>query len=310
MRPIFASLMVIAIIAQSAPANAWSRPGHMVAAAIAYDELMRDDPAVVAGMLRLLAAHPDPGPFQVAIDRAEGAERDRRLFLEMARWPDDVRGGPNDHPTWHYRLRAMTASKAGIGSTASRGSGMEALALNLSVARDAHAPAADRAIALCWILHIVADFHQPLHSAERVAPNWPNGDEGGAKVFVRDQLTGQPVSLHWYWDDSVSRDGSASAAFARARDLEARFPRGRFATALSRPVTASDASETWLAESYDLSTALAYRADAPRASSAATAVSAAPDYAQAVTEAAEQRVTLAGYRLADILSDVFATRPR
>ncbi|QNA84755.1 S1/P1 nuclease [Sphingomonas sp. So64.6b] len=304
MKPPLALLIVAAIVAP-APASAWSRPGHMVAAAIAYDELMRDDPAAVAEMLRLLAAHPDPGPFQVAIDRAEGAERDRRLFLEMARWPDDVRGGPDDHPTWHYQLRAVGKGNA----TAAKGSGVAALALNLSVARDPRAPAADRAVALCWILHVVADLHQPLHSAERVAPDWPQGDDGGSKVFVRDSVTGQPVSLHWFWDDSVSRDGAAAAAFARARDLETRFPRTRFADALSHPVAAPDASEHWLAESRALAASVAYRADVPQATSAATAQSAAPGYAEAVVHVSEQRVTLAGYRLAALLKAMFAVRP-
>ncbi|MGH6615287.1 S1/P1 nuclease [Sphingomonas sp.] len=304
MRSLLASLMIVAVVAPM-PANAWSRPGHMVAAAIAYDELMRDDPAVVAEMLRLLAAHPDPGPFQVAIDRTEGAERDGRLFLEMARWPDDVRGGPDDHPTWHYRLYVVGKDDGII----TKGSGVEALALNLSVARDPRAPAADRAVALCWILHVVADLHQPLHSAERVAPDWPQGDEGGSKVFVRYSVSGKPVSLHWFWDDSVSRDGSAAAAFARARDLEVRFPRARFAEALLHPVAAPDASERWLAESYALAVSVAYRADAPHATSAATARPAAPGYTEAVAQVSEQRVALAGYRLADLLRTVFAARP-
>ncbi len=277
----------------------------MVAAAIAFDELMRDDPAVVAEMLRLLAAHPDPGPFQVAIDRTEGAERDRRLFLETARWPDDVRGGPDDHPTWHYRLRAVGKADG----VATKGSGVEALALNLSVARDPRAPAADRAVALCWILHVVADLHQPLHSAERIAPDWPQGDEGGSKAFVRDSVTGKPVSLHWFWDDSVSRDGSAAAAFVRAHDLEARFPRTSFAGALSHPVAASDASERWLAESHALAISVAYRTDAPQATSAATAQPVAPGYAEAVVQVSERRVALAGYRLADLLKTVFAIQP-
>uniref|UniRef100_UPI00054C64D9 S1/P1 nuclease n=1 Tax=Sphingomonas sp. ERG5 TaxID=1381597 RepID=UPI00054C64D9 len=196
----------------------------------------------------------------------------------------------------------------GVKDAAAKGSGVEALALNLSVARDPRAPAADRAVALCWILHVVADLHQPLHSAERVSPDWPSGDEGGSKVFVRDQVTGQPVSLHWYWDDAVSRDGSASAAFTRAHELTARFPRTQFAAALSQAVAAPDASGRWLAESHELAVSLAYRADAPLARSAATALPATPAYAAAVTSTAEQRVTLAGYRLADLLRTVFADR--
>lgn len=305
--PIAFVMAAAAIALPAASASAWTRPGHMVAAAIAYDELMREDPRLVTEILRLLAAHPDPGPFQVAIDRTEGAERDRRLFLQMARWPDDVRGGSHDHPTWHYRLIPIADVGAATPAASAKGSGVEALALNLSVARDPRAPAADRAVALCWILHLVADFHQPLHSAERVGPAWPQGDEGGSKVFVRDQISGKPVSLHWFWDDSISRDGSAAAAFAKARDLNARFPRARFAAQLSPPVARADASSRWLGESHDLAATLGYRPDGPRATSPETAVPPAPAYLQAVEQAAEQRLALSGYRLADLLKHTLAS---
>lgn len=293
-----------------ASASAWTRPGHMVAAAIAYDELMRDDPELVAEMLRLLAAHPDPGPFQVAIDRTEGPERDRRLFLQMARWPDDVRGGSHDHPTWHYRLVPVADAGAATPAGSAKGSGVEALALNLSVARDPRAPAADRAVALCWIFHLVADFHQPLHSAERFGPAWPQGDEGGSKVLVRDHISGKSVSLHWFWDDSVNRDGSAAAAFAKAKSLAARFPRARFSVELSHSAARADASGRWLGESHDLARSLGYRPDAPRAASVEAAVPPAPAYQQAVEQAAEQRLVLSGYRLADLLRDVLERERR
>lgn len=308
MNPITTVVMAAAIALPAASASAWTRPGHMVAAAIAYNELMRDDPQLVAEMLRLLAAHPDPGSFQVAIDRTEGAERDRRLFLQMARWPDDVRGGPHDHPTWHYRLRPVADVGAATPAQSAKGSGVEALALNLSVARDPRAPAADRAVALCWILHLVADFHQPLHSAERFGPAWPHGDEGGSKVFVRDHVSGKPVSLHWFWDDSVNRDGSAATAFAKAGDLAARFPRARFAAELAHPITHEDASSRWLDESHDLAVRLGYRSDAPRATSPEVAVPPAPAYLQAVDEAAERRLVLSGYRLADLLKYIMTDR--
>ena len=307
--PIAFVMAAAATALPASSASAWTRPGHMVAAAIAYDELMRDDPRLVAEMLRLLAAHPDPGPFQVAIDRSEGAERDRRLFLQMARWPDDIRGGSHDHPTWHYRLLPVADAGAAAPAALTKGSGVEALALNLSVARDPRASAADRAVALCWILHLVADFHQPLHSVERIDPAWPQGDEGGSKVFVRDQISGKPVSLHWFWDDSISRDGTAAAAFAKAKDLEARFPRARFTTELSRPIARADASR-WLDESHDLAVTLAYRSDAPRATSPETATQPGLAYRRAVEQAAEQRLTLSGYRLADLLREILTDSVR
>ena len=291
-------LLPIALVAALAPrpAAAWSRPGHMVAAAIAYDELKRRDPQVLARIVRLAAAHPDRGAFEVAIGRAEGEEAERRRFLELARWPDDARGTPHDHPTWHYRLRPV--AEDGIAPPPGEsGLGIEALALTARVAGDPRASDGERAIALAWILHIAADLHQPLHAAERFGRDWPDGDMAGSKVFVRETADAKPVTLHWLWDDAVNRDGTAEAAVARARTLVARYPRKRFGARLGLLE-----ANAWLDESYLLARTLAYRPDAPRATSADAATVAPVAYRAAVQEAAAERVTLSGYRLADLLA--------
>lgn len=289
------ALIPLAIVAALAPlpAAAWSRPGHMVAAAIAYDELKRRDPAALARIAKIAAAHPDRGAFEVAIGRAEGEEANYRGFLELARWPDDARGTPNDHPTWHYRLRPVAEDDT-TPPPGESGSGIEALALATRVAGDPRASNGERATALAWILHIAADLHQPLHAAERFGRAWPQGDMAGSKVFVREETGAKPVTLHWLWDDAVNRDGKPEAATSRARELMARHPRE---AAVLEP-------QAWLDESYRLAQTLAYRADAPRATSAETATVAVPTYRAAVADAAAARVAQSGYRLADLLARI------
>ena len=44
----------------------------MAVAAISYRELARDHPAIVDRIVALMAEHPEPGPFKVAIGRTEG----------------------------------------------------------------------------------------------------------------------------------------------------------------------------------------------------------------------------------------------
>jgi hypothetical protein len=288
-------LMIAALLAP-APAAAWSRPGHMVAAAIAYDELKRRNPEALALIVRLAEAHPDRGAFEVAVGRAEGEEAGRRRFLELARWPDDARGTLHDHPTWHYRLRPVVEGGVGVPAGES-GAGEEALALAIRVAGDARAAPAERATALAWIIHIAADLHQPLHAAERFGPDWPRGDQAGSKVFVRETENGKPMSLHWLWDDAINRDGTPEAAFARAKVLQARYPRATFAGYLS----AGDA-RSWLDESYALARTLAYRADAPRSTRPEAALVARPAYRIELDRAAAERLTLSGYRISDLLA--------
>lgn len=291
-------LLTIAALLAPVPAAAWSRPGHMVAAAIAYDELKRRKPEALALIVQLAEAHPDGGAFEVAVGRAEGEEAGRRRFLELARWPDDARGTLHDHPTWHYRLRPIVEGGVAVPADES-GAGEEALALAIRVAGDPRAAPAERATALAWILHIAADLHQPLHAAERFGPDWPRGDQAGSKVFVRETENGKPISLHWLWDDAVSRDGTPAAAFARATVLQARYPRATFAGYLG----AGDA-RSWLDESYALAQTLAYRPDAPRATRPETAQVAPAAYRMALERAAAERLTLSGYRLSDLLARI------
>lgn len=139
-------------------------------------------------------------------------------------------------------------------------------------------------------------------AARRRRLNPPRVDR--SKVFVRDHVSGKPVSLHWFWDDSVNRDGSAAKAFAKAGDLAALFPRTRFAAELAHPIAHADASSRWLGESHDLAVRLGYRSDAPRATSPEVAVPPAPAYLRAVEETAERRLVLSGYRLADVLKHI------
>jgi len=42
-----------------------------------------------------------------------------------------------------------------------------------------------RAIALAWLLHLVGDVHQPLHTIQMFRREYPHGDRGGNEVCVR-----------------------------------------------------------------------------------------------------------------------------
>jgi len=73
-----------------------------------------------------------------------------------------------------------------------------ALEYNLAVLEDASASAAQRAVALCWVLHLGGDIHQPLHSGALISNTlFPNGDRGGNAIPTRNG------SLHSEWDEAL-----------------------------------------------------------------------------------------------------------
>ena len=137
-----------------------------------------------------MANHPDKARFDRALAGFSGEARTRRLFELMARWPDDARKGPYDHPGWHYWLRLVPSqadpAKVPPAMLAmSTGEAAEAYRLNLATVRDAYAPAADRAVSLCWLFHLAGDIQQPLHGGHLISGRFPLSDRAGESAFVR-----------------------------------------------------------------------------------------------------------------------------
>ena len=301
-------MMLVAAWSLTSPAGAWTRPGHMVTAAIAFHDLEATDPAIVDHVARLLDSHPDRAPFEVAEDRSEGRERALRLMMECARWPDDARETAYDQPSWHVELAPVVRAEDPPTAMPAEGiamDGMEAFALNARVMANPAATPAQRAVALCWVMHLAGDVHQPLHTAQLFSSAWPHGDRAGSLQFVIDPLTGRPETLHWFWDDSVHRSGDFASVLARAAQLEALHPRAA-SLGGAAPARAADYG-AWADESRALARAFVY-ADGPVGGlSAGEARTLSPTYIDGSTAIAEDRVATAGYRLADLLREAFAT---
>lgn len=313
MKPALVAAPVLFVLASlhCSPVLAWSRPGHMVTAAIAYEELKTQQHEILDEIAALAERHPDPAAFEVAAGRTSGEERKRRMFIELARWADDMRGSVHDHPTWHYSSRPWIDTQsppARVPEDVPQGSASEAFALNLSVLSDRSASPAERAVALSWIFHLVGDMHQPLHSVSQVSSRFPNGDRGGSLQYVRDPHTDQPVTLHWYWDDSVNREGGMDQAIQRANELVRKLPRSRFKEL--KPFRNASEFQAWAHESHQIATTLAYGPDFSAGDSAANAPRMSTRYIEQSTTIAEERVTLAGYRLTEVLRRAFAPQPK
>ena len=63
--------------------------------------------------------------------------------------------------------------------------------------------AANKAVVLCWIFHLVGDVHQPLHVVSMFTPELPDGDRGGNLIFVRPRPDSPPMRLHAFWDNAT-----------------------------------------------------------------------------------------------------------
>ncbi len=303
--PVFRLLwLAIAVTASTTQsAFAWNKPGHMVTGAIAYDILKHDHPEVIPRVLDLLKSHPQYADVLVKRIEAVPAEnRDRYAFMIMARWADDVRDQRQyHHGSWHYINLSVVApadEQALQPPTPDDDNIVAAIALNTDTIRSDSSPA-DKAIALCWIAHLVGDIHQPLHAAQFFnRKQWPRGDKGGNNFYVRVHANRAIVNLHSLWDGLILGGQSYQAVSNMAVELRNRpeFARDELK---ELPITEP---ATWAEESRTLAAEVAYQKGNLIGGNDRNNGPLLPaGYTDAAKAAAERRIVVAGYRLAAML---------
>lgn len=293
----------------SAPAQAWNDMGHMTVAAVAWSQ-MTDTARREASRLLKLNPH-----YQDWIRAVPAGKRDEVAFLRAATWPDKIRGEYEDdgyepveprasqnigyadrliHPYWHYKNLPFSADSTPV---------EDADAVNavsrIEVFRDALAArdATDsvKSYDLSWLIHLVGDIHQPLHATARFTSDFRHGDRGGNSVkvcAVTASHCGTNDSLHSFWDGGIGNSKSANVALAKAKQLR---PADRVEADVSDP-------NRWAAESSELAKTYAYAAPVGRGKGPYRLTA---RYSAKAGSVAEQRIALAGARLANILNDAW-----
>lgn len=301
--PVLRLVLIAALPLVASPTAAWDYTGHRVVARIAWDAM---SPAARTAAAELLLEAPEDADLRQLLpeDGRPLAERRREHFELAAYWPDMVRHG--DFPErrerysrgqWHYtnffweqgsdgEPRERTDLQPAAVNVVER---LEALDAALA---DPEVPAEDRAIYLAWILHLVGDVHQPLHTAARVTASEPEGDRGGNLFELADDR-----NLHSWWDGVIRRGHfrwffwSDDAYVERiARAITERYPRSDFTAGIE-----PGAYESWAREGFETATERLYPPELERGREPPAA------YERMALEIAERRVAQAGYRLADLL---------
>jgi hypothetical protein len=215
------SLVTILIAASCAvQALAWNSLGHKAVAEIAWRQL---DPATRQQIVDTLRRHPRFDlDFQAKMEdsaaKGDKATQDHWIFQHAATWPDEIRKNKEyDRPGWHYIDRPFYLNPSD--GLALHGKLPVNLSTEYPTSVDQHnynavqaiawaratitskAPTHVKAIAYCWLFHLVGDIHQPLHSTALFSRDrFPKGDEGGNKI----PLT-KGKNLHSLWDGLLGR---------------------------------------------------------------------------------------------------------
>lgn len=166
-------LLLVLLLSITSPAHAWGAMGHRLVAQMAQEQL-----------------HPQT---RDAVDHLLEQESGATL-ASIASWADEHRD--EQTAAWHYvnfprgdctyrRARDCPDDQCAI----------EAIRRQLTVLSSA-APDADRLTALKYVVHLIADLHQPLHAGF--------GDDRGGNLYSVRAL-GEPTNLHTVWDSLIVR---------------------------------------------------------------------------------------------------------
>jgi hypothetical protein len=213
---IIVCIFCVAVGLAGYPAYAWNSTGHMTIAELAWRAM---SPGERQSASELLRHHPHYAELLEA-EQVPGIDHDEWVFLRASTWPDLVRpampGRPAKpayitsyhRPNWHfinlpYILPADQAAFNPATHQPPATNAVERLSALEAELKSSTANPTNRAIALCWYLHLMGDVHQPLHCTAWFSPEFPGntGDSGGNAIAIKPHAS--PVKLHAYWDERL-----------------------------------------------------------------------------------------------------------
>jgi hypothetical protein len=357
---VLAGCLAVSLVAT--PALAWHEVGHMLTMLVAYKQLSpgATPSAAVKKLVAILKHHPRfQEDFAASMPKGLSEDGEARWLLCRASvWPDQVRGDRQNPPSfppqpdkqgsyhrgvWHYidtplvivaegtppeQVKALEEKARAVQNLASDAPAAEADVKNALQAiafnrqRLAHGTPAEQAVALCWLLHVMGDLHQPLHATDMFSARvfepvaHPQGDAGGNAIHLDEH-----GNLHSVWD--AAPDANPDPTYDPAEPFDQRYERayGRALkqidslladnelAARGKLAAAEKDPKQWARESYELAKEKVYTAEVRRQILAAERggegsqdgpVVKLPDgYRAGAHEIGNLRVVQGGYRTAE-----------
>jgi hypothetical protein len=281
--------------------QAWWDPGHLLTAMIAYMNLDETARARVDALTENLGRdYPYVNHFIVA-----------------AAWPDDLKAeGVHTYDSWHYTNIPYNPDGVALPPQPETDI-IWAINECRDVLRDDRARDIDKARHLGFLVHFVADLHQPMHSTSMFTNELPGGNRGGNEFA----LEGAWRNLHALWDDGCGyltayndirpygepKTPLSQEAVARIRNLALtltqEFPKDHYA--------ALDTLDPafWALESHRLAVRYGYRGvngmtEEGRRDYLEPGEEPSAMYLEQGQAVVREQLVLAGYRLANVLNEL------
>jgi hypothetical protein len=296
----------------TSPALGWWCEGHEAVAYIAEKHLT---PAASAAVMKLLKDYPSQTPRSCQ-------DTTQDLMAIASTWADDVKRTEKTGP-WHY-MDIPLGLKSGdpevycepIGPSANGadrpGCILSALRSSVNILHSEKESDEEKATALRYLIHLVGDLHQPLHTTS-------NNDQGGNCTPVQFFDDHKVTNLHSMWDGMILNRDLADKKETIAQLVE----RLDQEYASKRAKWTKDAPEfdKWAWEGHLIAQKVSYgdlepkpptekydpkpQCNVERDRFGALHMSAAESYEKAAAPVVEEQLAKAGYRLAAILNIIW-----
>jgi hypothetical protein len=274
MKLILKLIVIITVAIFSFNNYAWNALGHKVVANIAYERLQPEVRTKVDKMVSDLAKeYPEI-----------------HYFYDIAPWPDSIRSQKIELFThWHYIDHAFSDDGTPTKNLIDTDNAVWALEKIQPVVGNAKANPYERARFLAFLVHIVGDIHQPLHTVARITAEHPDRDQGGNLFHIKyPPSKPQTITLHKLWDQGM--DLLLSSEVRSLSDkVTSLYPESYFDSQLD-----DLSADNWAKEGSQIAQSFVYSTPENKIPSA--------NYITIGTEIVEEWLALAGYRLANLLN--------
>lgn len=272
-------IVSLSLLCVSAASQAWIDTGHFIVARIAERDLKPEVRRKIDAWLK-----------------ANGSG-DTATFVGTAPWADDNR--TRESGKWHYTNLHFRTDGKKTANKPEKENVVWAIRHFSDVVKDPKADDTAKADAIRYLIHFVADCHQPLHTVARDSDEFPNGDRGGNDFKLGDTaIKPKPRNLHFLWDIGGGLIGrverpltknSYAAIDKYVSDFLKEYP------ASSSQVRVQD-PDKWAQEGLELAKTVVYKLEENTTPSAA--------YMSRCKETSGKRLVLAGKRLAVLLNTI------
>ena len=291
-----AVLVLVVLSSSFLHVSAWNCNGHAITAQIAVELL---EPPVLAYYTTI--AQYQMMHYQTLTSIAE-----------ISCWPDDIKDFTSQYSPWHYLDQCFNPGDEVPCPTAAEMPHpdiTDSLAAAIKRLNSTGITMQERAFWFSFLIHLVGDIHQPLHTTCLFDARWPNGDNGGNAFLL--VYNGKGTNVHSFHDSAA---GLLAGAYQRPL---AKYPLGvsslidQSRDLITNQTFDADHDPTnlsidqWLREGYDAVANHSYSFGNGTLIPFNLAIDATSMYTVQLRSLLQNKLALGGRRLALLLTEIY-----